>query len=68
MDKVFEDIIKNPIILKKTSNIYKEDLLFENACRVTSYYIEKNKKFTWLNQFNNNLYIYGDPFPKYNFG
>tara|TARA_Y100000768_G_C23988563_1_gene690551 strand:+ start:4406 stop:4612 length:207 start_codon:yes stop_codon:yes gene_type:complete len=68
MDKVFEDIIKNPIILKKTSNIYKEDLSFENAARVTSYYIEKNKKFTWLKQFNNNLYIYGDPFPKYNFG
>tara|TARA_Y100000389_G_scaffold29948_1_gene25418 strand:+ start:270 stop:476 length:207 start_codon:yes stop_codon:yes gene_type:complete len=68
MDKVFEDIINNPIILKKTLNIYKEEFSFENATRVRSYYIEKNKKFTWLKRFNINLYIYGNPFPQYNFG
>ena len=68
MNKVFEDLTTIPIILKKTSNIYKEDLFFENASRVKDYYMEKNKKFTWLKRYNSNLYIYGDPFPKYNFG
>ena len=68
MEKVCEDIINNPLILKKTLTIYEDDFLFENALRVTSYYMEKNKKFTWLRKYNNNLYIYGNPFPQYNFG
>lgn len=68
MEKVFEDIINNPLVLKKTLTIYEDDFLFENALRVTSYYMEKNKKFTWLRKYNNNLYIYGNPFPQYNFG
>lgn len=68
MKKVFEDIINNPLVLKKTLTIYEDDFLFENALRVTSYYMEKNKKFTWLRKYNNNLYIYGNPFPQYNFG
>ena len=68
MEKVCEDIINNPLVLKKTLTIYEDDFLFENAQRVTSYYMEKNKKFTWLRKYNNNLYIYGNPFPQYNFG
>ena len=68
MNKVFEDLTSIPIILKKTSNIYKDNLIFENALRINNYYMENNKKFIWLKQFNKNLYIYGDPFPKYNFG
>ena len=68
MNKVFEDLTTIPIILKKTEYIYKDNLIFENALRINNYYMENNKKFIWLKQFNNNLYIYGDPFPKYNFG
>tara|TARA_B110001450_G_C17575675_1_gene462706 strand:+ start:871 stop:1101 length:231 start_codon:yes stop_codon:yes gene_type:complete len=67
MDQVVLQIINKPLALKKTNNIYSDKFVFSAAERVESYYIENNKKFTWLKPWNGNIYIYGDPSPSYNF-
>uniref|UniRef100_A0AB39JCF2 Uncharacterized protein n=1 Tax=Florenciella sp. virus SA2 TaxID=3240092 RepID=A0AB39JCF2_9VIRU len=65
MNKVFDDLIRPPLVLKKTNYVYNETK-FEKIERVTSYYMNNNKKFIWLKLFNNS-YIYGNPFSQYNF-
>lgn len=67
MDQVVLQIINKPLAVKKTNNIYSDKFVFSGAERIESYYIENNKKFTWLKPWNGNIYIYGDPFPSYNF-
>ena len=67
MDNVFLELTNKPLAVKKTNNIYSDKLAFSNIERIDNYYIENNKKFTWLKPWNGNIYIYGDPFPSYNF-
>ena len=67
MNNVFLQITNKPLAVKKTNNIYGDKIVFSTADRIHSYYIENNKKFTWLKHWKGNIYIYGDPFPSYNF-
>ena len=64
---VLSEIISQPLVIKKTKYIYSDIVNYESIERVHSYYIENNKKFTWLNHWKGNIYIYGDPFKSYNF-
>ena len=67
MDKVLKDIVDKPLALKLTSGAFSHDLStkFERADRVQNYYMEGNKKFTWMKKWKGNVFIYGDPFPSY---
>ena len=56
-----------PLVLKKTNYIYGEQSEFLIIERVRSYYMEHNRKFTWLKQWKENIFIYGDPFGHYYF-
>lgn len=64
---VLNDIVKCPWILKLTPYIFDEHIIYEKIIRVKSFYIENNKKFVWLKQWKNNMFIYGNPFSSYSF-
>ena len=42
-------------------------MTFASVDRVHRYYIENNQKFTWLHNWKNNIFIYGNPFGHYSF-
>ena len=66
-NKVLLDIVDEPLILKQTNNIFKENYKFFKIKRVENYYILNTKKFVWLKLWKNKIFIYGNPFPSYNF-
>jgi hypothetical protein len=61
-------IKNNTLFVKKTNNIYNKDYTFnKNLIRTEHFYSEDKKIYTWQKKYNNYLYIYGNPFPKYSF-
>jgi len=67
MNDVFHQIINKPLVVKKTNNIYSDDITFLSIERVNSYYIENNRKFTWLKPWKGNIFVFGNPFGGYSF-
>tara|TARA_B100001094_G_C18064581_1_gene736799 strand:+ start:575 stop:778 length:204 start_codon:yes stop_codon:yes gene_type:complete len=67
MNAVFKDINSKPLALKKTDYIFSHSISFHNILRVNDFYIENNKKFVWLSHWKGNVFIFGNPFPSYNF-
>ena len=67
MEDVFNDIIKSPLALKKTTHVFPETTKYSIIMRVDSFYLEDEKKFVWMTPWKGNVYIYGNPFPSYNF-
>lgn len=67
MNDVFHQIINKPLIVKKTNNIYSDDITFLSIERVNDYYIENNRKFTWLKPWKGNVFVFGNPFGGYSF-
>lgn len=67
MNDVFHEIINKPLVVKKTNNIYSDDITFLSIERINDYYIENNRKFTWLKHWKGNIFIFGNPFGGYSF-
>lgn len=67
MNQCLEQLINRPLLVKKTNNIFWDEVEFLRIERVESYYIEKHKKYTWLKQWKKDIFIYGNPFPCYSF-
>lgn len=67
MNNVFSEITTKPLVVKKTNYAFPDNIYFESIERVDGYYMQNNKKFTWLKHWKNNVYIYGNPFGSYNF-
>lgn len=67
MNDVFHQIINKPLVVKKTNNIYSDDITFLSIERVNDYYIENNRKFTWLKYWKGNIFVFGNPFGGYSF-
>ena len=67
MNDVFHQIINKPLAVKKTNNIYSDDITFLSIERINDYYIENNRKFTWLKHWKGNIFIFGNPFGGYSF-
>jgi len=67
MSSVFNQIITKPLLVKKTNYMYSDDFKFSRVERVTDYYIEKNRKFTWLKHWRGNVFVFGSPFGGYSF-
>jgi len=59
------ELTKQPLILKKTKNVYCDNTQFLKIERVNSYYIENHKKYTWMKLWRGNVFIYGNPFNDY---
>ena len=64
---VLTEIIRQPLAIKKTNYIYPDNVDYESIKRVSSYYIEEHKKFTWLKHWKGNIFIYSNPFDSYSF-
>lgn len=67
MNDVFHQIINKPLVVKKTNNIYSDDITFLSIERVNDYYIENNRKFTWLKPWKGDIFVFGNPFGGYSF-
>jgi len=67
MEDVFNDIMKSPLALKKTIHVFSRKTNYYIIIRVDSFYLENKKKFVWMKPWKCNVYIYGNPFPNYNF-
>ena len=67
MATVLLELTRQPLILKKCNNVYCDNTKFSTIERVKSYYMENNKKYTWLKLWRENVFIYGNPFNNYSF-
>lgn len=67
MNDVFHQIINKPLVVKKTNYIYNPDIKYLSIERVNDYYIENNRKFTWLKHWKGNIFVFGNPFGGYSF-
>lgn len=67
MNDVFHQIINKLLVVKKTNNIYSDDITFLSIERVNDYYIKNNRKFTWLKPWKGNIFVFGNPFGGYSF-
>uniref|UniRef100_A0A6C0KZ30 Uncharacterized protein n=1 Tax=viral metagenome TaxID=1070528 RepID=A0A6C0KZ30_9ZZZZ len=67
MEETLRQISSEPLIVKKTNYVYPDNFHFSRIERVHDFYIENNRKFTWLKQWRGNIFIHGTPFSSYNF-
>ena len=64
--------MKRSLFLKKTNNPFFDDhFTFLSIIRTQSFYSENKKIYTWTKRStlfqNTNFYIYGNPWPTYDF-
>ena len=61
-------INKGIFFLKKTNNIYNSSFDYNNSIiRTESFYSEEKPIYTWQKKGYGSLYIYGNPYPSYDF-
>jgi hypothetical protein len=65
-------IMDGSLYTKKTkNNCFDDNFKFDGSKRTTCFYSNNEKLYTWTKRdntrINSNTYIYGNPYPKYDF-
>lgn len=61
--------IRHGLFVKRTDHIFSPEMGYHSIKRVDSFFCEDRPMYTWTRRHERlgNLYIYGNPFPRYEF-